>query len=352
MLKVVRAMRIGGSALLLTVMLAAAALPVAADTLALPQADSAAPAPFDLPENRPYISAGLAYCLLPGETVAFTAQSGDFLPYGTEMRVPDTGEINITVADAGQVTLKGGCRSALLRDTSGLMLYLDEGTAHNLLNRLGSRDFTVVTPALTAGVRGTEFEVTAEADGTAEVQVDTGSVSVDNQLTGEEMTVRAGNAARAALGERLARIAYRREAARELRRTALKALPRQRPDLDNVLLRMEARQAESRQRVDTAAARLQRLQRERERVAASPRRRDRLRLAQIDMQLAAAQRELARREQQLAAQQRWLAQQVNRNDLTPGQRARLASATAQLREISTGLNQRLRPLVAPASPRQ
>lgn len=309
---------------------------------------------YVLPETTPraQVSAGVAYCLLPGETASVTIQPGDFLPYGAEMSVPDTAEIEITVADAGRVSLKGGSKSALLRDAAGLLLYLDEGTAHSLLDRLNGREFTVVTPALTAGVRGTEFEVTAELDGTVEVQVDTGAVSVDNQLTGEELTVRAGSAARAALGERLARAGYRRAAAREKRRAELKAMPaglRLRPDLNAVLQRMEVRQAESQRRVDTAAARLQQLQRERERLATSTRRRDRIRLAQIGVQLGAAQRELARRELQLTAVQRWLAQQGQRADLTAEQRTRLTQATDRVRDTQNSINRRVRPLLVPAS---
>jgi len=302
---------------------------VVTDTAAI---DSAAAWP------RPQVTmlAGNAAWLPPGETVPIALALNDFLPYGAELATDYDGEVELTVADAGRVALKNGSKCALTRDAAGITLYLDEGTAQNMLDRLNGRDYTVVTPSLVAGVRGTVFEVTADPDGTTEVQVDSGAVSVDNQLTGEELTVRGGSAARAGLGERLLRATYRRAAVREQKRMEFKALgqPRAQPNLAVVLARMEARLAETRQRAETAAQQQQRLQQERAALADSSRPRARLRLAQIDAQLQAAGHARQRQQRQLAAQQRWLEQQARRRDLTDAQRLRLTAALARLDEMN------------------
>ncbi len=275
---------------------------------------------------------GKVQCLMPGETQAVWLAAGDAVPYGSMVRT-GSGAVELLVPDAGRVRLHAEAQATIVADGGGHTLWLDAGMAQQLLDLLQGREFTVVTPSVTAGVRGTVFTVAAAADGSAEVAVDTGTVALDSVLSGEAAVLHGGETARAALGETLQPLAGPLTGAgatgTRRKRMALAALAG--APTDTALHQLAQRLQGAARRCAEQVQRYRDLQQQRDRLAATPhQRRQTLRLEQ---RLAQARQAAAAHRRQLAALSRWLQRQAA--DGASGET--LDAAQAGLRDLQTAL---------------
>lgn len=110
----------------------------------------------------------------------------DGVPPGSRIRAGADGEADVVLASQGAVRLKPGtsieiAENRMVDGAQRIAVRVDAGRLLHKFNRLGSgATYRVVTPAATAGIRGTEFDIAAEA-GSARVRVLTGKVEVENE---------------------------------------------------------------------------------------------------------------------------------------------------------------------------
>ncbi len=108
------------------------------------------------------------------------------VPAGAQLRAGADGEADIVLTSEGAVRLKPGTaievtENRVVNGNTRIAVRVDAGRLLHRFNRLGSgTSYRVVTPAATAGIRGTEFDISAEA-GQARVRVLSGKVEVENE---------------------------------------------------------------------------------------------------------------------------------------------------------------------------
>lgn len=141
---------------------------------------------------------GAAWWADEAETAELHALAlGSIIPNGARVELADSANLTVAFNDVGTIDFKLGSKGRLENDGSGTArIFLTEGQLR-ALGRLQRpvQAMEVVTPAATVGIRGTEFEVAAAEDGATELYVDEGTVACSDQLSGDEMTVSAGEAA-------------------------------------------------------------------------------------------------------------------------------------------------------------
>ncbi len=135
-------------------------------------------------------AAGGAYAAVPvGTTIA----------EGGRVRTGEKSEAVLQMSDGSQVKLseRGEMLVAAIKQTetakTSVVLFFGRLWAKVAKAATPSASFEVVTPTAVAGVRGTEFTTAAGEDGNTRVQVDEGSVGVDNDS--KDVSVGAGQAA-------------------------------------------------------------------------------------------------------------------------------------------------------------
>ncbi|MCP3977724.1 MAG: hypothetical protein GY716_00140 [bacterium] len=157
---------------------------------------SAASAPAFNASWKAVASTGSVEALLPVETVDSWARvgRGDRLEPLTQVRTGRRGRATLT-RQANIMIIEPETRVELPTAVSGAMSSVIQ-TEGSVLYEIETKDkphFEVVTPYLTAGVKGTEFLVTVNEQYTA-VTVDDGLVEVVDAETGERFDVRPGEA--------------------------------------------------------------------------------------------------------------------------------------------------------------
>ena len=181
----------------------AAALLVAAGALAL--VVSAAPAPAAASVTTVTVIAGGVSLGRGGGHKE--AASGDLVRAGDEVRAAADGHAVLTFVDGSTVTLEPGAvvvveDAAVRQGSSVIRLFQSVGLTWSSVSRQLAPEsrFEVRTPAATASVRGTAFEVEVAGDGATRVRTALGTVRVFNDLG--EVLVDEGRETRAAPGTR------------------------------------------------------------------------------------------------------------------------------------------------------
>lgn len=184
-------------------------------TVALVGPLHAEPLPRSAPISGRIISvrSGETAVLVPSSTVR-RAEVRQNLKAGDVLRTNARGTLAIVFADRTQIRL--GRNSVLrvnaVRGGSPSSLSLQRGRAWGRTPRGGRSNLSVETPAATAGIRGTEWSISADEDSTS-LQVFSGEVELSNDQG--SVSVRGGQAASAVLGRAPTRVALVNPVGRE-----------------------------------------------------------------------------------------------------------------------------------------
>lgn len=163
----------------------AAALLIGASALALVL--STVPAPAAASSTTITVLAGSA--TVTSAAGALTAASGDLVRPGDQVRTSSDGHAVLTFVDGSTMVIEPGAslvlEDATIRQGSVVVrVFQAVGLTWSSVSRHlapGSR-FDVRTPAITASVRGTAFEVEVSADGKTRVRTSEGTVAVSNDV--------------------------------------------------------------------------------------------------------------------------------------------------------------------------
>lgn len=121
----------------------------------------------------------------PGETWQPLAPRAA-VPPGSRLRAGADGEADVVLTNQGAVRLKPGTsievtENRVVNGNQRIAVRVEAGRLLHRFNRLSAGStYRVVTPAATAGIRGTEFDVVADAS-QARVRVLSGAVEIENQ---------------------------------------------------------------------------------------------------------------------------------------------------------------------------
>ncbi|MGP1283978.1 MAG: FecR domain-containing protein [Parasphingopyxis sp.] len=182
-------------------------MPAAMLALATAMPAQADPVPRDAPLSGRVISArgGETATLVPSPTVR-RLEVRQNLKAGDVIRTNARGALAIVFADRTQIRLARNSvlRVNAVRRGSPSSVTLRRGRAWGRTPRGGGSNLSVETPAATAGIRGTEWSISADEDQTS-LQVFSGEVELFNDRG--SVSVGAGEAASALLGRAPTRVA-------------------------------------------------------------------------------------------------------------------------------------------------
>ncbi|MGH2377716.1 MAG: FecR family protein [Candidatus Limnocylindria bacterium] len=146
---------------------------------------STVPAPASASSTTITVLAGTA--TVTGAGGPATAASGDLVRAGDEVRTSADGHAVLTFFDGSTIVVEPGTTLVLEEATAGqgsiaVRVFQSVGTTWSSVAGLLSAQsrFEVRTPAATASVRGTAFEVEVAADGATRVRTSDGAVAVSN----------------------------------------------------------------------------------------------------------------------------------------------------------------------------
>lgn len=164
---------------------------------------STVPAPAAASSTTLTVLAGSVTLTSGGRSLS--AVSGDLVRPGEEVSTSTNGHAVLTFVDGSTTVLEPGSKllleeASIRQGSVAVRMFQSVGLTWSSVSRLlapGSR-FEVRTPAVTASVRGTAFEVEVAADGDTRVRTSEGTVAVSNDQG--EVIVRAGSETTAAPG--------------------------------------------------------------------------------------------------------------------------------------------------------
>ena len=149
---------------------------------------------------------GPVQAVFPGKTEAVTLKVGDKLPQGTSLTTSATSEAEIQVFPGTTSTIKPNTKVELeklsLTSSSGVVtkqsaiVNVKVGSVLSSLDpsKKAINDYGVRTPKGVAAARGTIYHVYVLADGSSITHVIQGTVTFYNPVTGQLVTVNAGEA--------------------------------------------------------------------------------------------------------------------------------------------------------------